>query len=384
MRTFLSPLKLHQQIIMLGIETTFQYRIEQKKHDDWPTCFSFEQWKEEFDAAGIKSSTEYIQKYTNHPGWPASPQKVYSQHFSSWPKFLGKENERCGIRYSISFEEWKVKIKLLGITVSNYSNQYRQLAKLDRELPTNPNIVFKSKWKGWWDVFGLQSKEEMRKKKYLSFLELKALIKEKGINSPIEYWAFAKNNKGIGFPSYPQVVYQEWSSWPSFFGRPPLSFEELQAEVRAKGIQSFPHYSDERKNNLRWPYYPPSSFKEKWVSWMDFLGVPKPRRGTKLMETLRMHIFLKKLQSELENSNLTSLVDYTLLRKQTNNEMRWPAHPVEYYGLKNLFEFIGFSSKEEMLVARRAKRRKKSSTRQEVPALSNLFLELVKKALPAF
>jgi len=105
----------------------------------------------------IKSINEYISIYNNGliPKFiPKKPNRYYKNRgWVSWGDFLGNNFVANQLRVFYTYEEFKNIIKNLNLKTFISFKKYLKENKLDKKLPTNPNIVYKkSGWTGWYDV----------------------------------------------------------------------------------------------------------------------------------------------------------------------------------------------------------------------------------------
>jgi len=106
-------------------------------------------------ALGIKTSTEYVERYQEDPRLPRDVGRKYGQAFTGWGDFLGTGNapavkRKPGEIYS-SFDEARTAARALGFrTAAEYIQRYKE----DPRLPSNPQLKYRSDFKGWADFLG--------------------------------------------------------------------------------------------------------------------------------------------------------------------------------------------------------------------------------------
>ena len=109
----------------------------------------------------------------------------------------------------------------------------------------------------------------------LTYQELQAEVRAAGIRSSREY---IKEAPSKGWPSARFLLKQEgFETWGEFLGREKrvtLTFQELQAEVRAAGIRSSKEYMKEFSSK-GWPSYNALLKQEGFKDWDEFLGREK-------------------------------------------------------------------------------------------------------------
>ncbi len=96
----------------------------------------------------IESSTEYQEQYKKDPRLPSNPDKYYSKDWLNWPHFLGTKTKIKKQYYQNIEDAKKAVFKIGGI---NSARSYKERRGLDIRLHSNPNVIYKSEWKGWAD-----------------------------------------------------------------------------------------------------------------------------------------------------------------------------------------------------------------------------------------
>jgi hypothetical protein len=172
-----------------------------------------------------------------------------------------------------SYAKLKEEVQRLGIQTSmEYQRRYREIAGAPYHIDRLADFV------SWFDLFGLPHRW-WQSKNFLSYEELKSAVREKGIQSQIEY--LHRHTEITGAPSNPEKIYDdEWEGVRKFLGtegltRKPkvfISLDELKTEVRKKGITSINGYRASWKDILGAPGAPNLRYK-RWISWEDLFGV---------------------------------------------------------------------------------------------------------------
>ena len=109
------------------------------------------------DNLNITSKTKWFEYVKNNklPNYiTKNPYIVYKNRgWVSWGDFLGNNFVANQLRVFYTYEEFKNIIKNLNLKTFISFKKYLKENKLDKKLPTNPNIVYKkSGWTGWYDV----------------------------------------------------------------------------------------------------------------------------------------------------------------------------------------------------------------------------------------
>ena len=224
---------------------------------------TFEEAKRIVIENGIKTQEQYSSSIKDL-GLPAHPERCYKDKgWTGWYDFIGKKKP--------SFPEYEEAKRLVKENGINGIKEYRLFSK-DLGLPTNPHQYYKDKgWTDWDDFFGKEKAD------YPEYEEAKRLVKENGINSCKEYKLFSKD---LGLPYAPDLYYKDkgWTNWYDFLGKEKADYpeyEEAKKVVKEKGINSNIEYSHFSKD-LGLPAHPERCYKDKgWTDWFTFLGKEK-------------------------------------------------------------------------------------------------------------
>ncbi len=141
---------LKMEVRVAGISNQIEYRLEQKKHPDWPsapydhykkewTNFSdffgrekkqfldFQTFKAEIRAAGVKNKYQYTILQKQHSDWPYHPEKHYKDDWTDWDEVLGIKK--------VDFQTFIAEVKKAGITSSQ---NFKELQKQHPNWPLHP------------------------------------------------------------------------------------------------------------------------------------------------------------------------------------------------------------------------------------------------------
>ena len=271
---------------------------------------SFEKAKKIAQEAGIKTRSEYRDKY-KELGLPASPHRIYrDQGWIDFRDFLGKKR----IRYPIFLQEAKQIVQDSWIkSILEYKLSYKELG-----LPSNPDQTYKFEWKGWNDFLG---KERIY---FPSFEEAKQIAQEAGIKTKSEY---RERYRELALPSKPESIYKDqgWQGWRDFLGTGRIhrtnfpSFEEAKEIVQGAGIKTRLEYRG-KYNELGLPSSPHRTYKAQgWRGFGDFLGTGRIRRTNFLN--------FEEAKQIVQEAWILSILEYKLRYK----ELGLPSSPDETY-----------------------------------------------------
>ena len=168
-------------------------------------------------------------------------------------------------------------------------------------------------------------------KDFISFEQLRLLIKQKKIKNREEYEKWRKKVGGTynGFllPSNPHQHYKaEWQGWGYFFGKRWATYKELTQILKEVGITSSSQYTKWRRENgdtyngFKLPSNPNQYYEAEWKGWDYFF---------------RKHwATYKEFIQILRKAKITSSTQYEKWRKKvgdTYNGFKLPSNPNYYY-----------------------------------------------------
>lgn len=325
----------------LGINSESEYRKRYKEDpslpsvpsekyaDEWVDWYHFfGKRKSEFydklsDASsaainlGIKSSTEYFQRYREDKLLPHSPFVFYIDEWSDWNKFLGFEKKNYYETLSQAIEA----VNLLNIRTEK---EYRKRYKEDSRLPADPKRHYSKEWKNWPEFFN-------RKKKsiYKKIEEAKIAANKLLITSRSEY--LSRYHEDPKLPSTPDKFYKkDWSGWLSFLLLDKVSnLKEFRVCCKVLGITNSSEYKKVRK---LYPHLPskPERKVEGWIDWYDSLALPRPYSYADLVAIVR-------------SNGCKTMADYQKMRIKLSDP-QIPSSPEEVYkpnGWINTYDFFG-------------------------------------------
>ncbi len=120
-------------------------RNEAKKEQVEPYA-TYEEARAAVQNLGIKSRTEYRNRYKEDPRLPSNPDDLYGKYFISWPNFLRNKSKPYA-----TYEETRAAVQNLGI---KSGTEYRKRYKEDPRLPSDPDRKYGSDFVNWGDFLG--------------------------------------------------------------------------------------------------------------------------------------------------------------------------------------------------------------------------------------
>lgn len=272
---FLSLVDLQKELQQLGIKSSTHYHQERKKHKGWPgnpfvyygeswmgwekflekedKFLSFDKLQAAVKKAGIKSSSDYHERYKGYTGWPSEPHVQYSE-WPGWAVFITGEKKAF-----IPFKQFKEEVRRAGIKTSDqYSKEYKK----HPGWPSAPQGSYANDgWTNWEGLLG---------DRILKLDIFQKQVRDAKIKDSTDYKN--KYKEYVGWPSTPQVYYgNEWPGWDAVVGKERKTFEQLRKEVVQAKIEGSKHYSDEYKKHPGWPSAPAYVYRDKWPGWPVFL-----------------------------------------------------------------------------------------------------------------
>lgn len=280
---------------------------------------------------------------------PPHPHRTYREKWKGYDDFLGvlkEEKVRAPkLQDYISFKEAKEITKVMNMNTRKEFYEARRKGLIPKKVPREPKIIYKDLWTSWEDFLGVS--KTLKKEKWLPYEECKKIVLEANIKSRQEY--LKSRDKGVipvNTPSHPAVTYKhKWISWDNFLGiqiikRSLLSFEEARNLVHKLKINTRAEFWKALQDgNLprTIPSQPEIKYKSQWKGWKDFLN-SKP--VSKFLSYDEAKCFIEKFHFK----NKSDYAKWVKLSK-----VRFlPANPPKSYGIdwKGWSDFMSRKSKE--------------------------------------
>ena len=229
---------------------------------------SFEEAQAFIWSEGIQTRTEFEawKRSGKRPeDFPANPQQIYEDKWTSWSDFLGAGN------ISSKRQEWISKV-------------WKKSGKRPEDFPSSSARTNKDK-----STSGGLGTGNMAhgKKEFMSFEEAEIFIRNEGIQTRTEFEAWKRSGKRpANFPSSPEQTYkEEWTGWNNFLGtgntsnrnKEFMSFEEAKKYVQTLRFDHPRDFIEWLKSSDRPMHFPPNphQFYPEWISVKDFLSAEK-------------------------------------------------------------------------------------------------------------
>jgi hypothetical protein len=131
---------------------------------------------------------------------PSYPDIVYYKEWKGFADFFNTDTPEYR-----SFNETKKFVRKLGLKDKNDWEVYCKSGNKPDNIPSNPNIIYYEKWRGFDDFFGTGVPPE-----YRSFNETKKFVRKLGLKNRDEWIAYCKSgNKPDDIPALPWEVYKK-------------------------------------------------------------------------------------------------------------------------------------------------------------------------------
>lgn len=164
-------------------------------------------------------------------------------------------------------------------------------------------------------------------------------VQKLNLKSKYEYRDFLDKNPQLNYPKAPDANGSQyrsvWKSWPEFLGSSLRNkrkgkrfrdFKEAREYAKSLNLKSSNEWADytKRKNfPVDIPTAPYNSYKEKWISWSDWLG------NTTIRE--RKYLNYQEAKDYIQSLDLKYKKDYLKLHK-AGKLPGMPSTPERFYG----------------------------------------------------
>ena len=269
---------------------------------------------------------------------PSSPPIIYKEKWVSWGEFLG-----TGRVYKKSFRSYEAAQALMEELGIRTQRQFREWSRSDlrpEDIPSNPDHIYRTEWTKWNDFLGTKN---INSKKFRSYKEAQALMKELGIKTSVQFQERSRSGeRPFDIPFNPRNIYKsEWKGFGEFLGVNGInwrSYKEAQALMKELGIRTQEQFhkwsrSGERPEDI--PSNPSRVYKTKWVSWGEFLGT-----GRIYKKSFRSYESAQALMKKLDISTQEQFYGWIQSGKKPDDV---PFHPNRVYKAKwkGWDEFLG-------------------------------------------
>ena len=133
-----------------------------------------------------------------------------------------------------SFEETRQFARKLGLDSRSEWRRYCASAQRPLDIPTNPQAVYRSEWKGWGDFLNTAN----TKNSFLPFLKARSIARGLELHNMAAYRAAARaGTLRPGLPKDPYAAYRNsgWQSWNDWLGTSHPSTREKNRKKKSFG-----------------------------------------------------------------------------------------------------------------------------------------------------
>jgi len=263
---------------------------------------------------GYVSSTEWMKagKSNQLPkGLPTYPYKMYNNEgWSGWKDFLPNKY--------VSYTEAQEMVKTLGIKTEREWFAATKENDWPDKLPKSLRSAYPDEWDSWSVFCG---RERCKQNKFLPYDEAKAVLSELNLQKTQDWYDLARDgNVPDGIPSGLDTHYKDkgWKGYTDILSLPGVAnkgynfvlFNKARSFARKLRLKSKAEWktflnSDKRPDDI--PTRPDRTYSDEWVSWGDFLGTKRTRRGVK-----RGHVFapLEEAKKYAKENGITSSTEW--------------------------------------------------------------------------
>jgi Phage-integrase repeat unit len=296
------------------------YREEWKGWGDWlgtgpvlaysKTCLPYEESKKYVRSIRFKNRREYWKwcKSGKKPGnIPTHPERVYKKEWKGIADWLGIE--------PWPFLQAIEYVHSLGFKDRKEYQKWSKSGKRPKNVPSNPNDIYKTEWKSWGDWLGIEP---------WPFLQAREYVHSLGLRSQREWEKYCKSGKKTDYVlTHPDRVYKkEWKGWGDWLGtdviapqnKEFLPFEEAKKFVHSLGLKNAYEWEKWRKSENRpkdIPTSPEVVYKNEWKGLPDWLGYEDSDWSVRRVKELLRGLIESKIIYQWDEAVLYSF----LLRK---------------------------------------------------------------------
>ncbi len=188
---------------------------------------------------------------------PASPESVYkNKDWKSICDWIGTNYIPTKLRKYRSFEDAREFVHTLNLKNQKEWTIYCKSGKKPNNIPATPSYIYRTNgWISWYNWFG--NKINFIKSGYLSFEKAREFVHTLNLKNTKEWRKYCKlGNKPDNIPFSPNSVYKNngWISWSDWFGteifmnKNFISFIQLKELIKNNNIKNYNEYQEFRRN----------------------------------------------------------------------------------------------------------------------------------------
>lgn len=232
---------------------------------------------------GTKGWFEYCNSGKKPRDIPNKPNSVYKQEWKGWPDWTGINTKKIKFKKLRPFQEAREYIRSLKLHGIKEWNLYSKSGKKPKDIPSTPNLVYKNEWVGIEDWLGhIATRGPKTYRSFEEARSFTHSLKLANSYEWHEYCKSDKKPKDIP-SNPDRVYKNEWKGIPDWLGtvrvrdlrKHSRSFEEtrnLAHSLKLTGQQEWKTYWKSRDRPDGIPENPNSVYTKEWKGWPDFLG----------------------------------------------------------------------------------------------------------------
>ncbi len=250
---------------------------------------------------------------------PAAPSNYYkNKGWISWGDFLGTNVIKNGNIEYVNFNECKKYIQSQKITTWSQWKKFCKLNKKPNNIPYDLRRIYKNNgWISSDDLFSINSTFHTN---FLSFEEARTFVRKLNLRSVKEWQEYSKEKRPPYIPGIPGRVYKNkgWISYGDWLGTGKIaakyivfvSFEDAKRLVHTLNLSNqieWHQYCKSGNKPQNIPQKPYRTYKNKWTSWADFLGLFN-RNKVNQWNRITILSFLTSIRETLEYCSIPILI----------------------------------------------------------------------------
>ena len=182
----------------------------------------FEEAREFSRRLGLNSRNEWVawaKSEKRPPDIPVDAARVYKGQWQGMGDWLGTGNVHGRDRVYRTFEEAREYVHALGLKGNEEWRAWGKTGARPLDIPSNPDVVYKAKWRGWGDWLGTGTVAPQNMV-YRPFEEAREYVHSLGLKNASQWreW-FKSGQRPPDVPASPNRIYKdEWRGWGDWLG----------------------------------------------------------------------------------------------------------------------------------------------------------------------
>jgi superfamily II DNA or RNA helicase len=287
---------------------------------------SFEDARRFLHTLGLRNTNDwykYRKSQERLKDIPSTPEQVYKREWKGIGDWLGTNTVANVNRKYRSFEDAVKFVRNLHLDSQTGWRNYLKSGSKPDDIPTHPDRVYKTDWKGFGDWLGTL-RVANQDKIYRTFIDARTFVHGLGLKSRGEWAEYCKSEqKPENIPSHaPQTYKTEWKGWGDWLGtgtiasynREFLPFERAKEFVHSLGLKDrddWRRYCKSGNLPVNIPAVPTNTYSSQWLGMWNWLGYEESGWTVRKVKTLLRDLIESNIIYGWDEAVLYSL----LLRK---------------------------------------------------------------------